>query len=78
MAEETKPHIYGAYGFVIGCMLLPGYRDLAWFFDWDGAKTGSSTAGSIYIYNNLYTNYTLIPGGIGYLMGRGLAGDEKT
>ncbi len=73
--QGTKTNIYGAYGFLIGCMLLTGYIHLAWFFDWEGTKTASSTAGLIFIFIPIYS---LIPGGIGYFIGRGIASDKKT
>ena len=48
---------------------------MAWFFNWNDIKTGSSTAGLIFIFIPIYS---LISGGIGYLIGRVIASDKKT
>ena len=66
---------YGAYGFLIGSMLLSSLIHLAWFFDWGETKTGSSTSALIFIFIPIYS---LIPGGIGYAIGKGVARGNKT
>jgi len=68
--QKQEIKIYGAYGFLIGGMILSGYFHMAWFFNWDGIKTGSSTSGLIFIFIPIYS---LIPGGIGYFVGRSFA-----
>jgi len=72
--QETKTNLYRAYGFLIGSMVLSGYIHMAWFFNWNDIKTGSSTAGLIFIFIPIYS---LISGGIGYLIGRVIASDKK-
>ncbi|TCK18561.1 hypothetical protein DFR30_1840 [Thiogranum longum] len=61
--------LWGAVGFLVGSMALSGYIHLAWIFDWGESRTGSSTAGLIFIFIPIYV---LISGGIGYLIGWGI------
>lgn len=58
--------LYGAYGFLIGSMLLSGYVHLAWLFDWGGMKSGSSTAGLVFIFTPVYS---LVAGTVGFIVG---------
>ncbi len=67
--------LYGAYGFLIGSMLLSGYIHMAWLFDWGGTKTGSSTSGLIFIFIPIYS---LVSGGLGMAIGKGIAHGKKT
>ena len=66
-ARRNNKSFYGAYGFLIGSMLLSGYFHLAWIFDWGDSKTGSSTSGLIFIFIPIYS---LITGVIGYAIGK--------
>ena len=66
-------NIYGAYGFLIGSMLLSGYIHLAWLFGWGNIHSGS-TAGLIFIFIPIYS---LITGAIGYGMGRATANNKS-
>ncbi len=61
-----RARVWGAVGFLAGSMALSGYVHLAWMFDWGEIKTGSSTAGLIFIFIPIYA---VIAGGIGYLSG---------
>ena len=67
--DGERSKIWGAVGFLVGSMALSIYVHLAWMFDWDKIKTGSSTAGLIFIFIPIYS---LITGGIGYIIGWGI------
>jgi hypothetical protein len=58
---KGKP-LHKAYGFLLGSMLLSVFFHLAWLFDWWGSKTGSSTAGLIFIFIPIYS---LVSGAFG-------------
>lgn len=63
---NSKPVIIGfaAYTILSLCMLLFGH--LAWYFDWQETKTGSSTSGLIFIFLPVYA---VILGSTGFLFG---------
>jgi hypothetical protein len=71
---SRKKSYYGAYGFLIGSMLLSGFFHLAWLFDWWGSATGSSTGGFIFIFIPIYA---LIPGGLGLVFGNRMARNKE-
>ena len=66
----SKARLYAAYGFLIGSMILSGFLHIAWLFDLGNAKTGSSTSSLIFIFIPVYS---LIPGAIGFVVGKGMA-----
>ncbi len=44
----------GGIGFATGATIIVFFSHFAWFFDWWATKTGSSTAGLIFIFIPLY------------------------
>ena len=68
-AKKKGKHLFGAYGFLIGSMLVSGYIHLAWMFDWGGTATGSSTSALIFIFIPVYS---VIAGLMGLAVGIGL------
>src|SRR3972149_438773 len=63
---NSRPVIIGFAFYTIISLGLLLFGHLAWYFDWQGTKTGSSTSGLIFIFLPLYA---VILGGIGYLFG---------
>ena len=50
LKAETFAGLYAGVGFAAGCLAGVMFVHLAWFFDWWGTKTGSSTSGLIFIF----------------------------
>jgi hypothetical protein len=47
--RDSKPLLSGFYAYTLAGIGLLLYVHFAWYFDWDSIKTGSSTAGIIFI-----------------------------
>jgi len=58
--------LYAAYGYLVVSLGLSYLYHMAWFFDWDSTKTGSSTSALIFIW---FPIYAVILGYVGYLIG---------
>jgi hypothetical protein len=69
LAIKREYLLYGAYGFLLGSMLVSGFFHLSWLFDWDETATGSSTSGLAFIFIPFYS---LVSGGIGFAIGTGV------
>ena len=54
------------YGFLIVSVGFSYLYHFAWFFDWGGTKTASSTSALIFIW---FPGYAVILGCVGYLFG---------
>ncbi|MEW8351156.1 MAG: hypothetical protein AB2689_04935 [Candidatus Thiodiazotropha taylori] len=66
-AEKRKiGTISGAIGFLVVGIGFLLFAHLSWLFDWGGTKTGSSTAGLIFLFAPIWS---LVLGGVGYLVG---------
>lgn len=68
-AKKKRKSPAGAYGFLTASMMVSGFIHLAWMLDWDGAATGSSTSGLIFIFIPVYS---VVAGLIGFAVGIGL------
>ena len=64
--DISRQRVVPAIGFCAGATGLTTLVHLAWFFDWGGTATGSSTAGLIFIF---LPAYALGLGLIGLLVG---------
>lgn len=63
---NSKPVLIGFVFYTIASLGLLLFGHFAWYFDWQGTKTGSSTSGLIFIFLPVYA---VILGGVGYLFG---------
>ena len=66
ISNSSITMIGGSVGFALTGIPLLLFVHAAWFFDWEGTKTGSSTGGLIFVFIPIYS---IIVGGIGYLVG---------
>lgn len=68
-SSNTKKSInksYGTFGFILLSLGFSYFYHFAWYFDWEGTKTSSSTSALIFIW---FPIYAVILGYIGYLLG---------
>lgn len=69
LARKRGKSLFGAYGFLLGSMLVSGLTHLAWMTDWNGTMSGSSTSALIFLFIPIYS---VIAGLIGWLAGIGI------
>ena len=70
--QSTKK-LHQGYGFLIFSVFFSYLYHFAWFFDWDGTKTGSSTSALIFV---IFPVYVVILGYLGYFLGSLTAGNN--
>ncbi len=63
---KSKKKLLEGYGFLIMSIGFSYFYHFSWFFDWDGAKTGSSTATLIFLWGPIWA---VLFGYIGYFIG---------
>jgi hypothetical protein len=66
-AKKNEKSPLPAVGFSIGAGVLSLFVHWAWLFDWREMATGGSTSALIFLFLPLYS---LIPGALGYAIGR--------
>lgn len=49
-SKRRGKSLFGAYGFLLGSMLLSGFIHLAWMTDWNGTMSGLSTSALIFLF----------------------------
>ncbi|WP_125931867.1 hypothetical protein [Thiosocius teredinicola] len=67
----SRKILLGAIGYAFTGLALLLYVHVAWLFDIDGAKTGSSTSGLVFLFFPLWS---LILGAVGYFVGYAIGG----
>ena len=63
---NSKKKLWEGYNFLIVSIFFSYFYHLLWFFDLDGAKTGSSTAALIFLWGPLWS---VLFGYVGYFFG---------
>jgi len=66
MRQDSEKKLFAAYGYLIVGVGLSYLYHMAWYFDWDSTKTGSSTSALIFIW---FPIYAVILGYVGYVIG---------
>lgn len=64
--KQSKKKLRQGYGYLIVSVGFSYLYHFAWFFDWGGTKTGSSTSALIFAW---FPIYAVILGYIGYFFG---------
>ena len=64
--RQSRQKIYGAYGFLLSSIAFSYFYHFAWYFDWDGTRSGGSTTSLIFVFAPIYA---VILGVVGYLVG---------
>ena len=68
----SKKKIHQGYGYLFVSLCFSYFYHFAWFFDWEGTKTGGSTSALIFVWFPLYA---IVLGYIGYFVGS-ITGDD--
>ena len=63
---KSRKKLWEGYNFLIASIGFSYLYHLPWFFDWDGTKTGSSTAALIFVWGPIWS---VLFGYMGYFIG---------
>lgn len=66
LSINSKPVMIGFVVYTVFSLGILLFGHFAWYFDWQGTQTGSSSSGLIFIFLPVYA---VILGGTGYLFG---------
>ena len=71
---KSRKKLWEGYNFLGASIGFSYLYHLVWFFDWDGAKTGSSTSALIFVWGPIWA---VLFGYIGYFIGSFTEEKEK-